>query len=152
MALQFCFCATNLQAAPYCAILFCILRFIQFGFENYEDIHVKVDPNYEWVGLADFVLKIDSGIQFIHLIFDVGMLIGCLKEKLWPLYCWITFVTLFLGFNVVEIIATTEAFDSSSIVTISMVLSLIEIFVSLWGILLVFGAAREIKENRKFPC
>ena len=152
MALQFCCCASNLECAPYCAILFCILRFIQFGFETYEDIHVKVDPNYEWVGLTDYVLRIDSGIQFLHLIFDIGMLIGCLKEKLWPLYCWITFATLFLGFTIIEIIATAEAFDTSSTVTITMVLSSIEIFVSLWGILLVFGATREIKENRKYPC
>ena len=151
MAWRFCFCISNLEAAPYCAILFCVLRFIQFGFENYEDIHVKVDPNYEFYAFTYTILKMDSGVQFLHLVADIGMLVGSLRERLWPLYVWIVFATLFLGFVITEMVVTAKAFDSTTVI-ITMVLSSIEILVSIWGILLVFGATREIKEIRKHPC
>ena len=116
---------------------------------GYEDS--KVDPEHEWSDLADIMLKVDMAIQILLFFVDIGLLIGCVKEKLTFLYIWIASSVIFIVLTITETIVAGMAFDPSPTLTIAIIIALVDIFVSFWTILVVFGATKEIKIIRKIP-
>ena len=90
-------------------------------------------------------------MQILLFFLDIGLLVGCVKEKLEYLYAWIASSVIFIVLTITETIVAGMAFDPSQTLTIAIIIALIDIFASFWTILVVFGATKEIKIMRKVP-
>ena len=97
------------------------------------------------------MLKVDMGLQIVLCFADIGLLLGCVGQKLLLLYNWIAMTMIFIVLTIAEAIVATKALEPSTTLTIVTILAVIDILASFWTILVVIGAIKDIKILRKIP-
>ena len=90
-------------------------------------------------------------LQIVLCIADIGLLIGCVGQKVGFLYHWIIMSVIFVILTVFEAIVVGMTFEPSQILIAVTIMALIDIFATLWTILVVIGAIKDIKKIRNIP-